>query len=169
MRKHLTVDELTDLIAQHDNAYWDAGRPTITDREYDELVKQLQDMQEEELEVDEEDSYASVVYTDTFGVEHTTCPTCRAPATRNGMSIICSEPKNCRLKCVKMVQKYCRKKHITGFTAEILYVIHDAGLLETPADLYKLTAQDFTYIKNAGIGQQTVTKLLNQLKKSKKK
>lgn len=71
-----------------------------------------------------------------------TCPSCGSPVIRDNLFLVCSDPENCASTGQAQIENYLKVVNCLGFGEKIISNLYDAGLIKTPADLYRLTIQD---------------------------
>ncbi len=92
-----------------------------------------------------------------------TCPACGAPIERDGPLAFCPAGLACPPQLERAIEHYASREglDIEGLGAERIAQLIDAGLLEEPADLYELTAEDLTALD--GWGETSAGNLLEEL------
>ncbi|MCL2325735.1 MAG: NAD-dependent DNA ligase LigA [Proteobacteria bacterium] len=71
-----------------------------------------------------------------------TCPSCGAPACREGLSLMCSIPENCPSMGQALIENFVKVVECMGFGEKIIANLYDNDLVTTPADLYRLKLED---------------------------
>ncbi len=69
------------------------------------------------------------------------CPSCGSVAKRDGLFLLCSDPDNCPATGQALIENYTKVIGCFGFGEKIIENLYDAGSLENPGDLYRLTVE----------------------------
>lgn len=98
----------------------------------------------------------------------TVCPFCGSPVVKqlkDGAHLYCSN-KNCKERLLQQLNYFVTKQcmNIDGLSEKTLRKLQDAGLVKYWYDLYSLT---FDSCVNAGLGNKTALKLIDELQKSR--
>ena len=98
----------------------------------------------------------------------TVCPFCGSPIVKqikDGAHLYCSN-KNCKERLLQQLNYFVTKQcmNIDGLSEKTLRKLQDAGLVNYWYDLYSLT---FDSCVNAGLGNKTALKLIDELQKSR--
>ena len=98
----------------------------------------------------------------------TVCPFCGSPVVKqlkDGAHLYCSN-KNCKERLLQQLNYFVTKQcmNIDGLSEKTLRKLQDAGLVNYWYDLYSLT---FDSCVNAGLGNKTALKLIDELQKSR--
>ena len=98
----------------------------------------------------------------------TVCPFCGSPVVKqikDGAHLYCSN-KNCKERLLQQLNYFVTKQcmNIDGLSEKTLRKLQDAGLVNYWYDLYSLT---FDSCVNAGLGNKTALKLIDELHKSR--
>ena len=98
----------------------------------------------------------------------TVCPYCGSPVVKqikDGAHLYCSN-KNCKERLLQQLNYFVSKQcmNIDGLSEKTLRKLQDAGLVNYWYDLYSLT---FDSCVNAGLGNKTSLKLIDELQKSR--
>ena len=70
------------------------------------------------------------------------CPSCGSPVIEDGKFLRCSDPENCPSTGQALIENYTKIVNCMGFGEKIIESLYDAGLVKTPADLYRLKPAD---------------------------
>lgn len=70
------------------------------------------------------------------------CPSCGSPVIEDGKFLRCSDPENCPSTGQALIENYTKIVNCMGFGEKIIESLYDAGLVKTPADLYRLEPTD---------------------------
>ena len=98
----------------------------------------------------------------------TVCPYCGSPVVKqikDGAHLYCSN-KNCKERLLQQLNYFVSKQcmNIDGLSEKTLRKLQDAGFVNYWYDLYHLT---FDSCVNAGLGNKTALKLIDELQKSR--
>lgn len=98
----------------------------------------------------------------------TVCPFCGSPVVKqlkDGAHLYCSN-KNCKERLLQQLNYFVTKQcmNIDGLSEKTLRKLQDVGLVNYWYDLYSLT---FDSCVNAGLGNKTTLKLIDELEKSR--
>lgn len=98
----------------------------------------------------------------------TVCPFCGSPVVKqlkDGAHLYCSN-KNCKERLLQQLNYFVTKQcmNIDGLSEKTLRKLQDVGLVNYWYDLYSLT---FESCVNAGLGNKTALKLIDELEKSR--
>ena len=98
----------------------------------------------------------------------TVCPFCGSPVVKqlkDGAHLYCSN-KNCKERLLQQLNYFVTKQcmNIDGLSEKTLRKLQDAGLVNYWYDLYSLS---FDSCVNAGLGNKTALKLIDELQKSR--
>lgn len=98
----------------------------------------------------------------------TVCPFCGSPVVKqlkDGAHLYCSN-KNCKERLLQQLNYFVTKQcmNIDGLSEKTLRKLQDVGLVNYWYDLYSLT---FDSCVNAGLGNKTALKLIDELQKSR--
>ena len=67
------------------------------------------------------------------------CPSCGSPVIEDGLFLRCSDPDNCPATGQALIENYTKVVGCMGFGGKIIEYLYDESLIETPADLYRLS------------------------------
>ncbi|MBQ4360389.1 MAG: hypothetical protein II767_09045, partial [Proteobacteria bacterium] len=70
------------------------------------------------------------------------CPSCGSTVIEDGKFLRCSDPENCPSTGQALIENYTKIVNCMGFGEKIIESLYDAGLVKTPADLYRLEPTD---------------------------
>ena len=105
-------------------------------------------------------------------LEPTTCPACGAPTTRTlrgkeGVVTLCTSSE-CSGKTIGKIKHYVKDSGIMGVGDGVLAALTDE-LVQTPADLYRLTMEQLIGLKigEVSFGTRRAAALLTEIEKSK--
>ena len=98
----------------------------------------------------------------------TVCPFCGSPVVKqlkDGAHLYCSN-KNCKERLLQQLNYFVTKQcmNIDGLSEKTMRKLQDAGLVNYWYDLYSLS---FDSCVNAGLGNKTALKLIDELQKSR--
>ena len=95
----------------------------------------------------------------------THCPACGAPALRqkkrDGETLNCSQPKQCVHARLGELEHFAKVVDLQGFGPKVITAAVDAGLLSTPADFYRLRAEDLQELER--LGEKSAQNLVDQV------
>ena len=113
-------------------------------------------------------------------LEPTTCPACGSPTTRvlrgkAGAVTYCVNANNCTGASGYKIKHFIRDAEIMGVGDGVLRILLDSDLVKTPADLYRLTAEQLVNLKigesKSGtairLGESRTAALLAEIAKAK--
>ena len=66
------------------------------------------------------------------------CPSCGASVVDDDVFLRCTDPDNCPSTGQALIENYAKVTGIMGLGEKIIESLYDAGLIRTPADLYRL-------------------------------
>jgi DNA ligase (NAD+) len=102
--------------------------------------------------------------TETFEIP-TSCPACGRPVLtrkkREGEFLQCSSPDECASSRLRELEHFATVVDIQGFGPKILGQVADAGLLTTPADLFRLEVRDLEALPR--LGRKSAENLVGQV------
>ncbi len=78
------------------------------------------------------------------------CPSCGNPVRVDGDFIFCSTPDACGITRVGMLKHFVNEIDCEGFGPKILEQLLEHGLVNDPADLYRLTVTDLVELERMG-------------------
>lgn len=93
------------------------------------------------------------------------CPSCKEKLEIVGAYLVCSNP-NCSKKNFEQLKHFLQVLELDGFAGGSLEKVFDAGLAETPIDLFSITKEQL--IKLDGIGSGSADNFLSELKEKSK-
>ncbi len=70
------------------------------------------------------------------------CPSCGGPTKLEGLFLKCMTPDDCPATGQALIENYTKVVGILGFGEKIIENLYDASMIETPADLYRLSVKD---------------------------
>lgn len=78
------------------------------------------------------------------------CPACgRATIEREGF-LYCTDPSTCRASALARLEHFAKVTEIDGFGAKIVDLLHERGLLVSPAHFYRLKVDDLGEVERMG-------------------
>jgi len=80
----------------------------------------------------------------------THCPACGRPTVERDGFLYCSDPASCRASALARLEHFAKVVEIDGFGAKIVDLLHERGLLVSPAHFYRLKADDLCEIERMG-------------------
>ncbi len=89
------------------------------------------------------------------------CPSCGGPVHMEEDFLFCDRPEACTAATIGALAHFCKVVDIQGFGDKLLTQAHEAGLLNTPADLYTLTVEDLVPLER--VGQKLAEKLVKEV------
>lgn len=96
------------------------------------------------------------------------CPSCNSPVIREEgeAAIRCNNPE-CPAQLLRVLIHFCSRDamDIEGLGPSVLEKLVAGGLINTPADIYKLSAQDIASFE--GLGEKSADNLISSIEKSK--
>lgn len=94
------------------------------------------------------------------------CPSCGADTAMSGEYLICPNKENCEAQVVGAIKRWITKLDIKDFGGSLCEVLCEAGLVQTPADLYKLTVTDLADLQFSGrrVGESVAQTALGNLR-----
>lgn len=105
-------------------------------------------------------------------VPNVKCPSCDTEAVWDGIDEADGKPirqicpnKNCPAQVISRIVGYLSVLDVKGFGDKLVEKLSDAGKLDTFADLYKLTPNDFAELD--GCGEKVGIKIVNQIQNKK--
>ncbi|MFB6308895.1 MAG: NAD-dependent DNA ligase LigA [Haloarculaceae archaeon] len=92
-----------------------------------------------------------------------TCPACSSPVERDGPLAFCTGGLSCPSQRERAVEHYASRDalDIEGLGEKTVQQLIDAGLVDSPADLYELTVDDLAALE--GWGKRSAEKLLAEI------
>jgi DNA ligase (NAD+) len=78
------------------------------------------------------------------------CPSCGQPTRWEDDFLFCSRPGQCRVAQIGELEHYCSVTEMLGFGERVLAEAYDKGLLKTPADLYRASAEQLEQLERVG-------------------
>ena len=90
-----------------------------------------------------------------------TCPVCESPVERDGPMAFCTGGLACEAQLRRAIEHYADVLDIEGLGPERVDQLVDAGLVDEPADLYRLTVKDLADLE--GWGEKSARNLLDEL------
>ncbi len=78
------------------------------------------------------------------------CPACGRPTAERDGFLYCVEPTSCRASALARLEHFAKVVEIDGFGARIVDLLHERGLLVSPAHFYRLRADDLGEIERMG-------------------
>ena len=94
------------------------------------------------------------------------CPSCDAPVSVQGDFLMCSAPTTCVAATIGRVIHWAKNTDIIGLGESAAEQLVEAGLVKTPADLYRLTAAQLTSLER--LGPTLADKLLAEIDKTRR-
>ncbi len=94
------------------------------------------------------------------------CPSCGSPTRWNGDFLSCSRPETCRLARIGDLEHFCTVTELLGFGERILSAAYDAGILQRPPDLYRVTTDQLAKLER--VGEKTAQNLLAQVQSKRR-
>ncbi|WP_186646579.1 NAD-dependent DNA ligase LigA [Fluviispira vulneris] len=91
---------------------------------------------------------------------------CGFPLVRKGPDLFCLENPNCTYKDQESLVYYVSSLDIMGVSDKIVLKIREAGLVQEPADFYKLTVEDLLQIE--GFAQKSSENVIAAIQGSRK-
>lgn len=91
---------------------------------------------------------------------------CGFPLTRQGPDLICLEKRSCNFKDQESLVYFVSTLDILGVSDKIVLKIRESGLVQEPADFYKLTVNDLIQLE--GFAQKSSENVVNAIQNSKK-
>lgn len=99
----------------------------------------------------------------------THCPVCHSKAERKpGEAVLrCTGGMACKAQAVEIIKAYASRErmNIDGLGDKLVEALHEKGVLNTVADIYRLRHEDIASLE--GMGDKSATKLLNAIETSK--
>jgi len=89
------------------------------------------------------------------------CPSCGGPVRPDGDFLFCAAPSGCRAARMGQLGHFVGVTDIQGFGDRMLGELYDRGLVRSPADLYRLRAQDLLPIER--VGDKLASKLVGEV------
>lgn len=90
---------------------------------------------------------------------------CGYPLTRQGPDLICLEKRSCNFKDQESLVYFVSSLDIMGISDKIVLKIREAGLVQEPADFYKLTVEDLIQIE--GFAQKSSENVIAAIQNSR--
>lgn len=90
---------------------------------------------------------------------------CGYPLTRQGPDLMCLENRACSFKDQESLVYFVSSLDIMGVSDKIVLKIREAGLVQEPADFYKLTVEDLIQIE--GFAQKSSENVIASIQNSK--
>jgi DNA ligase (NAD+) len=78
------------------------------------------------------------------------CPSCGSKVVREKDFLYCTTPRTCRRAVIGQLSHYAATCDMMGFGDSILEQCYDTGLLRSPADFYRLKAEDLAKLERSG-------------------
>ncbi|MCS6902400.1 MAG: helix-hairpin-helix domain-containing protein, partial [Polyangiaceae bacterium] len=91
----------------------------------------------------------------------TTCPSCGGEVQPKDDFLFCAAPLQCRSARMGQLAHFVSVTDIQGFGERMLGELYDRGLVQSPADLFKLQVSDLLPIER--VGEKLATKLINEV------
>ncbi|APJ02583.1 NAD-dependent DNA ligase LigA [Silvanigrella aquatica] len=91
---------------------------------------------------------------------------CGFPLKRQGPDLMCLEKRSCNFKDQESLVYFVSSLDIMGVSDKIVLKIREAGLVQEPADFYKLTVEDLLQIE--GFAQKSSENVIAAIQNSKK-
>ncbi|MBI1947924.1 MAG: NAD-dependent DNA ligase LigA [Deltaproteobacteria bacterium] len=80
----------------------------------------------------------------------TACPACGSPVSIEGDFLLCSKPESCQRACVGRLLHFLEAADIQGLGEAIVDEAVQRGLLATPIDIYRVTAEELAALDKCG-------------------
>ncbi len=93
------------------------------------------------------------------------CPSCGAGVVKEGDFLMCSKPGECVAARVGRIIHWAKTADIQGLGDVVVEQLVGRGLVKTPADLYRLSADDFASLDRSG--PTIAQKILAEIEKAK--
>jgi len=93
------------------------------------------------------------------------CPSCGGAVRWDGDFLSCAQPGSCRAARLGELEHYCTSVEVLGFGEKVLAAAYDAGLLQSPADLYGLTVEALSGLER--LGEKSAINLVAQLQEKR--
>lgn len=90
---------------------------------------------------------------------------CGYELTRQGPDLMCLEKRTCNYKDQESLVYFVSSLDIMGVSDKIVFKLREAGLLNEPADLYKITVEDLLQIE--GFAQKSSENIVASIQKAK--
>ncbi len=95
----------------------------------------------------------------------THCPACNGPVERkkkrDGEFLFCAQPKKCVQARLGELEHFAKVVDLQGFGPKVIAAAVDAELLSTPADYYRLAAEDLQELER--LGEKSAQNLVDQI------
>lgn len=95
----------------------------------------------------------------------THCPACGGPVERKkkreGEFLFCAQPKKCVQARLGELEHFAKVVDLQGFGPKVIAAAVDAELLSTPADYYRLRAEDLQELER--LGEKSAQNLIDQI------
>lgn len=94
------------------------------------------------------------------------CPSCQTPTAMVGEYLVCPNKLGCEAQVVGAIKRWIVKLDVKDFGGSLCEAVCEAGLVQTPADLYKLTIPDVANLQFSGrrVGVLTARMSLGNLR-----
>lgn len=97
--------------------------------------------------------------------EPTHCPACGSPVEmrqkREGEFLQCMNPDGCVTAKLRELEHFAKVVDIQGFGPKIVTAVVDAGLMSSPADFYRLRAEDLVQLER--LAEKSAQNLIDQV------
>ena len=78
------------------------------------------------------------------------CPACGRPTVERDGFLYCSDPSACRASALARLEHFAKVVEIDGFGARVVDLLHEQGLLVSPAHFYRLRVDDLRGVERMG-------------------
>ena len=94
------------------------------------------------------------------------CPSCQAPTVMVGEYLVCPNRTACEAQVIGAIKRWIVKLDVKDFGGTLCEAVCEAGLVQTPADLYKLSVSDLANLQFSGrrVGESTARTALSNLR-----
>jgi DNA ligase (NAD+) len=89
------------------------------------------------------------------------CPSCGSPTRFSDDFLFCSDVAHCPAAQIGELEHWCAATDLLGFGEKLLRAGYEKGLLRSPVDLYRVTAEQLLTLDR--IGEKTAEKLVQQV------
>ena len=171
------INWLRREINKHNHNYYVLNSPTISDREFDEMLKRLETLEAEHKEFFDPLSPTQRVGSDiskrrpdSQPVEFVThCPVCGTPLVRaeGEAAWVCPNRNGCRPQITGRIEHFVSRKmmNIDGIGEETAEQLFAVGLVKNIADIYDLTEDRLEIVGR--IGELTSRRIMRGINASK--
>lgn len=94
------------------------------------------------------------------------CPTCGTVTVMIGEYLVCPNKADCEAQTIGAIKRWIVKLGVKDFGGALCEALCEAGLVQTPADLYRLTVANLANLQFSGrrVGESTATTALDNLR-----